>query len=215
MPGKSLNLSFAPRSYFGPQSLENYVVSRVKGAIVKDKLKALLRDGRLAEFNSLFANGVPEDEFRLLEAVDPAFMGGNSLPDFAPGEIEIARVQMISGRHDVVAIYVQSDHGQLRYRIVDEYNGRTLRGDVEIVRSRPLKLAEVVDYLFGVWPLADILRNEFGGVIESAIGFFKATSDFYPDFGRLCIRRVADERSEHDRSDAIGRRMSRASSLSD
>jgi hypothetical protein len=81
-------LSFAPKSYFGPQQLGQYLLSKVKGATVREKLKALFRQGRRFELAQLLGeNGISKDDLKRLESLHPAFMGGNYLPDVEPGEI--------------------------------------------------------------------------------------------------------------------------------
>jgi hypothetical protein len=89
----AIDLDFRPASYFRPQALEGYVLSRVKGALVKAHLRELLASDRHDEVARLLREeGVPEDEVRALGSIHPLFMGGNYLPNSRPGEVEIARI---------------------------------------------------------------------------------------------------------------------------
>jgi hypothetical protein len=80
----------------------------------------------------------PEDECRALERIHPLFMGGNYLPNPRPGEVEIARIFIYSTTGDVTAVYARRVGPRIRYRVVDEYAGETLREERRAtqVRSR-------------------------------------------------------------------------------
>jgi hypothetical protein len=147
-------LSFAPKSYFGAQQLGQYLLSKVKGAIVREKLKALFREGRRFELAQLLGeNGISKDDLKRLESLHPAFMGGNYLPDLEAGEIEIARIELNSTTHDVVAAYAKSHNGKIGYRVVDEYGGDTLDGESETSSNAPCHLAswQTSFFLPGRW----------------------------------------------------------------
>ncbi len=38
---EAIDLNYRPKSYFGPQRLESYLISQVKGAVVREKLERL------------------------------------------------------------------------------------------------------------------------------------------------------------------------------
>ena len=79
---EDIDLNFRPKSYFGPRRLEQYLISKVKGAVVKARLEALSEEGRHAEVASLLGDeGISEADTKALERVHPMFMGGNYLPD--------------------------------------------------------------------------------------------------------------------------------------
>jgi hypothetical protein len=125
---ETIDLEYRPSSYFRPQPLEEYVLSRVKGALMKAHLRELLAADQQDEVARLLREeGVPEDEVRALGGIHPLFMGGNYLPNPRPGEVEIARIFIESTTGDVTAVYAQPHEGRIRYRVVDEYSGGTLR----------------------------------------------------------------------------------------
>lgn len=44
-----IDLDYRPDTYFRPQNLERYLLSRIKGAVLRKKLQALFAAGRRAE----------------------------------------------------------------------------------------------------------------------------------------------------------------------
>jgi len=191
---------YRPSSYFRPQPLEEYVLSRVKGALVKAHLRELLDCDRHDEVARLLREeGVPEDECRALGSVHPLFMGGNYLPKLRPREVEIARIFIQSTTGDVTAVYAQPHEGRIRYRVVDEYNGDTLRKSKARCKSDvPLTLNELYDFFTGAWPLHQVLDMNFQGDVGGMLGFFVAEFDFYPGLEALCRQRVLEAFPKQD-----------------
>ena len=209
----AIDLEYRPSSYFRPQPLEEYVLSRVKGAVVKAHLRELLAADQHDEVARLLREeGVPEDEVRALGGIHPLFMGGNYLPNPRPGEVEIARIFIESTTGDVTAVYAQPHEGRIRYRVVDEYSGGTLRkSKARLKADSPLTLGELYDFFTGAWPLHAVLDMNFQGDVEGMLGFFVAESDFYPDLDALCRQRVleafpkeAEGEQEDDEPGAVG-----------
>ena len=194
---QTIDLDFRPRTYFGPHPLEQHLLSKVKGAVLRDRLKALFAEGRHDEVMGLLAEGgISERDRKALEAMHPMFMGGNYLPDTADGEVEVARIRIASTTFDVTSVYVRRDGNVIRYRVVDEYGGDTLEGPAEMESKRPLTLGELADFFLTAWPLIDVLEMNFEGDRDSSLGFFVAESDFYPDFDALCRQRVIEHFAE-------------------
>jgi hypothetical protein len=110
---KAIDLDFRPRTYFRPHRLEQHLLSKVKGAVPRDRLKALFAEGRHDEVMGLLGDGgISERERRALEAMHPMFMGGNYLPDTEDGEVEIARIRIASTTFDVTSVYAKRDGGR-------------------------------------------------------------------------------------------------------
>jgi hypothetical protein len=197
---QAIDLDFRPASYFRPQPLEDYVVSRVKGALVKARLRELLASDRHDEVARLLREeGVPEDQVRALGRVHPLYMGGNYLPNLRTGEVEIARIFIQSTTGDVTAVYAQPHEGRIRYRVVDEYTGDTLNKRKARRKSElPLTLGELYDFFTGAWRLHQVLDMNFQGDVEGMLGFFVAESDFYPDLDALCRQRVLEAFAQED-----------------
>jgi hypothetical protein len=92
---EGIDLSFRPKSFFGPQRLEEYLISKVKGAVLKVRLEASSKEGRHHEVASLLGEeGISPADIKALERVHPMFTGGNYLPDTEDGEVEIARIEI-------------------------------------------------------------------------------------------------------------------------
>ncbi len=194
---QTIDLDFRPRTYFGPHPLEQHLLSKVKGAVLRDRLKALFAEGRHDEVLSLLEDGgISERDRKALEAMHPMFMGGNYLPDTADGEVEVARIRIASTTFDVTSVYARRDGNVIRYRVVDEYGGDTLEGPAEMESSQPLSLGELADFFLAAWPLIAVLEMNFEGDRDSSLGFFVAESDFYPDFDALCRQRVIEHFAE-------------------
>jgi hypothetical protein len=195
----AIDLEYRPKSYFGPQRLEQYLISTIKGAVVREKLENLFKEGRHNEVASLLGErGMSSSDTKALEAMHPMFMGGNYLPDTADGEVEIARIEIASTTCDVTSIFAKPERGLIRYRVVDEYDGDTLSGPSEMTSEKPLTLGEMADFFLDAWSLLDVLQMNFGGDLDSALGFFVAKSPFYPEFDRLCRQRVIDACSDSE-----------------
>ena len=197
---RSIDLKYRPASYFRPQALEDFVLSRVKGAVVKAHLRELLASGRHEEVSRLLREeGVPEDECRALGSVHPLLMGGNYLENPEFGEVEIARIFIYSSTGDVTAVYARPHEGRIRYRVVDEYDGETLNsGKTTRESDEPLTLGEPHAFLTSAWPFHFVLDMNFQGDVEAMLGFFVAESDFYPDLDALCRQEVLEDYGQED-----------------
>ena len=197
-----IDLDYRPDTYFRPQKLERYLLSKVKGAVLRKNLQALFDAGRHDELRSLLtAEGISVADRKVLESVHPMFMGGNYLPDTEAGEVEIARISIKSTTYDVTCVYGRPDDGAIHYRVVDEYGGDTLQGKTEVRTDKPMTLGEFTDFFLGAWPLIDVLVMNFDDDLEGSLDFFSAQSEFYPDFDRLCRQRVVEHFPEQEAED--------------
>ncbi len=182
-----LDLDFRPKSYFRPEQLEKYLLSKVKGAVLRKKLKALLDEGRHHEVRDLVGDAAfSVVDRKALESFHPMFMGGNYLPDTEDGEAEIARISIQSTTFDVTSVYARLEEGVIHYRVVDEYGGDTLQGPSEATTSSPMTLGEFAAFFLTTWPLIEVLEMNYEDDVNGALGFFSADSDFYPELDRLC-----------------------------
>ena len=188
-----IDLHYRPDTYFRPQKLERYLLSKVKGAVLRQKLQALFDAGRHAEVRTLLtAEGISAADRKALESFHPMFMGGNYLPDTEDGEVEIARISIKSTTYDVTCVYARPDGGAIQYRVVDEYGGETLQGTTEARTDKPMTLGEFADFFLAAWPLLDVLEMNFEDDLDGSLDFFTAESEFYPDFDSLCRQRVIE-----------------------
>ncbi len=189
-----IDINYRPSTYFRPQKLEEYLLSKVKGAVLKRKLKALFSEGRHKDAADLI--GEANQAGKALESIHPMFMGGNYLPDNEEGEIEIARIGLASTTYDVTSVYARAEDGVIHYRVVDEYGGDTIEGKSETRSLLPLTLGELTDFFLSAWSLADVVACNFEDDLDSGLDFFEADSEFYPDFDALCRERVTERYEE-------------------
>ena len=105
MSRKAIDFDYRPHGYFKPQRLEKHLLSKVKGAVLKRRMEALLSEGRQAELLQELGAATSAENNKVLEAIHPMFMGGNYLPDTEHGEVEIARIRIESTTYDVTSVY--------------------------------------------------------------------------------------------------------------
>lgn len=87
-----IDLQFRPGTYFRPEKLEKRLLSKVKGAVLRKRLKVLFDEGRHDELRSLVNDAAfSVSDRKVLESMHPMSLGGNYRPDTGDGEVEIAR----------------------------------------------------------------------------------------------------------------------------
>lgn len=104
-----IDLAYRPATYFRPQKLEQYLLSKVKGAVLKRNLKSMFSQGLHEEAKAIVLGlGVDLNEYsKGMESVHPMFMGRNYLPEFSEDEVEIARIRVNSTTYDVSCVYAE------------------------------------------------------------------------------------------------------------
>jgi hypothetical protein len=201
---KGVNPEFRPKAYFGPQKLEEHLLSNVPGGVVRNRMREMFSAGQDKVAQDLI-DEIGNDGGEVasyLESIHPMFMGGNYLPERQPGEVEIGRITIRSTTFDVTSVYAGRTNGKIRIRVVDEYDGDTLVGHPEMETERPLTLGEFADFFLGVWPFIDIVMMNAEGDLDEGLDFFWAESNFYPDFDLLLRQRVIEAYTkvlDHDR----------------
>jgi hypothetical protein len=106
--------------------------------------------------------------------------------------VEIARITIESTTFDVTCLYARFAEGKIHYRVVDKYDGDTLSGPSEMTSDKPMTLGDMTDFFLTAWSLVDVLEMNFEEDLDSALGFFSASSEFYEDFHALCAERVIE-----------------------
>src|SRR5690606_33826155 len=105
--------------------------SLIKGAARKRYARDVLTlERRSAVFPDLLRPGLEPRSVRGLAAIQPDLVIGEHLPDFLPGEIEIARMEIRGPVANLISFRVRPIEGErVVYRIVDDYdygqNGRS------------------------------------------------------------------------------------------
>lgn len=187
-----IDLDYRPKSYHGaPGSLEE-LVAQIKGSASRAMARGLIDQGRGDEVARLVETLTPE-VIQMLEATNPAFMGGNYLPPLAASETEVARITLESTTADVKAVYAQpTDDGWIRYKVVDEYGDEESLASSTALRPEPMALGEFADFFLDACGLVATLEDNFGDDLEQALTFFAGESDFYPGLDRLCRVKICD-----------------------
>ena len=109
-------------------------------------IKAYYDQGNFQYLDETFTKtSLSDDERKRLGAIHPMFMGGEYLPDFGPGETEIARIELKSVTQDVISLRVNKKNGLLRYSLVDEYDAHTF-WPAKRTGKKPFTLAELIDF---------------------------------------------------------------------
>jgi hypothetical protein len=134
LPGFESSLSFRPATYWEHDNPVSAIISNIKGTYRREKITEILTaEGEKREMNDAFP-GIsahpdfyeddPDDDLPLMLAgIHPAMMGGEFLPKYLRGEVEIARIELQSGTADVYSIRARraTRSSRIKYRIVDEY----------------------------------------------------------------------------------------------
>src|SRR5688500_13870235 len=158
----AIDLSFRPRSYFWPLEVETHLLARVKGQQRRTALQARLAAERLGDIPDFLAkSGLSESERQIIGQVDPAFMGGEYLPDLAQSEVEIARITIASVMQDVTSVFARRGKHRIYYRVVDEYGGETLSGATRRTSNNPLTMGQLETLFNGAWSIFDVLDMNF------------------------------------------------------
>lgn len=189
-----IDLNFKPKGFFWPLALQTHVVSSIKGAERKKYVKAMFSQGRESEIPGHIIQATLEPAMRQATgALHPWFMGGEYLPSRQVTEVEIARITIASTTRDVTCVYARRGKARTYYRAVDEYEGETLGDKNKCCSKLPLTLGKLADFFLDAWDLLGVLEGNFGDEgypPDEVRAFFEASSEFYPDFGRLIEQRV-------------------------
>jgi hypothetical protein len=114
-------------------------------------------------------------------------MGGEYLPDFEEGELEMARLSLRSVTADVISIRLRRTEDGFVYRIVDEYMDQDPNGLLDepttIVVDQPLNMKDFGAFVVQVSRMDHWCSPESHETEEEAQDFIVATSEFYPEFG--------------------------------
>jgi len=111
-----------PHSYWDDQDVLSALLRNVKGTHRRQMITDYWRQGRVTELDEeLLKDTLSSESRERLSRIHPSFMGGEYLPDYAPTEVEIARIQLASTLSDVISLRAARDPQGIRYRVVDEY----------------------------------------------------------------------------------------------
>lgn len=209
MPAIGYDFDFRP-DYWSPADALSAILTNVKGQLRRelirdvvsgeaaDKVREAGGDEQTQAFMSevqpaLLANDLEDPGS--LGRIHPHFLGGEFLPEYFPGEVEIARIVLQSTTMDVISVRARpSEDGRIGYRVVDEYETEFETGTDS--SAAPLSMAELIALIDGVhWGeeepevgLTDSYRElnlrDSDMSPEDLVGFVTVTSEFYPELER-------------------------------
>ena len=196
VPG--IDLTFRPRTYFGPLPLQKHLLAHVTGQERRELVRGQLASNPADLPLELAASSLDEPTRIAIGRIHPAFMGGEYLPPFRTGETEIARISLASVTADQISVRARCHGRRIRYRIVDEYEGEYVLYDCHPSGSQePLTLAELVAMLDraceGGGAVMSHLQTNFenGASADELRHFARVSSEFYPALGAYYEGRIA------------------------
>jgi hypothetical protein len=207
-----IDLEFRPPDRLFPMTAEKLLLSRVKGTWRREVLTLAVVEDYLHELDPFFTRASLDDEDRRARAaVHPTFMGGEYLPDFEDGEVEVARIDLRSIMADAISIRLRRLPIGFAYRVVDEYMDENEHGLLEAPTTRlvdrPLTLAEFGEFVVRVSRLREICDTDRFDTLEEAQGFVSASSEFYPEFASYIAAVIANlypDSEMNERGDSHG-----------
>ena len=140
---KGIRYSFRPKSYWKDSDPLSAILRNVMGENRRQMITDYWNAGRLEELDAALLNDELDSDTRdSLGRIHPSFMGGEYLPGFLPGEVEIARICLQSTTSDVITLRARPAPSGIAYRCADEYDGQFT---LPVTASeRPLTLLEVI-----------------------------------------------------------------------
>ena len=140
---KGIRYGFQPKSYWVETDPLSAILRNVTGENRRQMITDYWVSGRIDELDvSLLHDEVDDDTRTNIGRIHPSFMGGEFLPSYLAGEIEIARITLKSTTSDVISLRARPIPEGIAYRIIDEYGAKFT---LPIPSStEPLTLAELM-----------------------------------------------------------------------
>lgn len=182
---KKFDLDYRPKSYWGPETLEQHFGTRITGEVRRQFALGELALG-LEPSAEVLATKLEEPERRSAGLLHPMMLGGEYLPDLAPREVEIARAVLDSTTMDVISVRARLVRTRIHYRIVDEYAGDFVYTATPRTSREPLTFRQMIrmidrGYEGGLDGGArEMNYREWNENPEALAHFSKISSEFYP-----------------------------------
>ena len=138
-----IDYGFRPKSYWDATDPSSAILRNVTGENRRQIIADFLKDETLEELDPALLHDELDPSVRQsLGRIHPSFLGGEYLPGYLSGEVEIARISLQSTTSDVVTLRARPTAEGISYRVEAEYKGRfTLPIEFS---AAPLTLAEIV-----------------------------------------------------------------------
>lgn len=198
-----IDLDFRPASYWDPTDPLSAITRNIKG----QRRREMARDfivGNAAERLGPIASDLLEDEVsegtrEFLGRIHPQWMGGEYLPRYRRGEVEIARIALRSTTGDVISFRARrwQPGSRILYRVVDEY--QTNYTVTRKSSSEPLSLRELIAFIdsvereegHGLLPQLPFVESFIEHNADGDVDFVRLESTDYPMLGTYYEQRVA------------------------
>jgi hypothetical protein len=140
---RGIRYDFRPASYWSETDPLAAILRNVTGESRRQMITDFWRAGKLEELDpALLRDEADRATATRLGRIHPSLMGGEYLPPYLPGEVEIARICLRSTTSDVISLRARPTPNGIAYRIEDEYRGQfTLPIPTS---TAPLTLAELI-----------------------------------------------------------------------
>jgi hypothetical protein len=140
---KGVNYGYRPMSYWDDANPLAAILRNVKGENRRQMIADYWKNGSVEQLEpSILEDEQDAETVRRRGAIHPSFMGGEYLPSYLTGEVEVARICLRSTTSDVITLRARPVPEGIAYRAEDEYDGEfTLPLKVS---TEPLTLEELI-----------------------------------------------------------------------
>jgi hypothetical protein len=192
-----IDYKFRPTSYWDDETPAQAILKNIKGDFRREEIrKALLADKLDDVPQEILRDTISDNLRKATGRIHPRFMGGEYLPDYRAGEVEIARISLASTTNDIISIRARRGRtGLIRYSIADEYHGDFTYVLSRRSSKRPLTLSQLLSFFEnsaqnevpgGLLTGYNDMNNEFLEDRESLRHFTRISSEFYPQLHAHC-----------------------------
>ena len=114
-PYPNIDYDFRPSSYWDPSDPLMAALANVNGTKRRQMIRHYWQEGRLEDLDpNLLVSELNDEVRQQLGQIHPSFMGGEYLPHYLIGEVEIARICLQSTTSDVISIRARpTDDGKI------------------------------------------------------------------------------------------------------
>lgn len=197
-----IDLDFRPHSYWDHADPASAILQNIKGQVRRDMARSVLEGTAPESIGALkpeiFEDEIDEGTRTFLGSCHPAMMGGEYLPGYGAGEVEIARIALESTTGDVISFRARRNRpgALLRYSVVDEYE--TEYTTTRRTSRRPLSLRQLIELIDGVGGGFDDGEDGLSFVealivygAEGDVSFASVQSELYPQLQEYYRKRLA------------------------
>ena len=221
MPKRASNridLDFRPQSYWDHADPASAILQNIKGQVRRTMVRDFIEGTAPAELGAiepeLLESEVDGDTRAFLGRIHPSWMGGEYLPGYGTGEVEIARIALKSSTGDVIRFRAHRNRpgALLRYSVVDEYE--TEYTATRLTSGRPLSPRQLIKFIdeveggFHENTGHPFVENIIIGGAEGDVSFANVESELYPQLKEYFRDRLdawaeelASERAAEDGDD--------------